>query len=244
MTTSRSPETAIPVSTSKGLFARVVGVMFSPRAAYADVAARPHCLGVLLFVLLVGSAGSYTFLSTQVGQNAMLDQQVRQMEGFGRPVTDAQYERMEQIAPYGKYFAVGYQVIVLPLVAVIVAGLAFAVFNAVLGGDASFRQVFAVVVHSGVVLSVLQSLGLPLAYVRESLSSSTNLAIFAPFLDENSFAARLLGAVDLIFIWWIISLAIGLGVLYKKRTGPIAATLIAIYVAIGVVIAAIKSAVS
>ncbi len=229
---------------SRGLAARLAGVVFSPRATYADVAARPRWFGALAFVLVCGSVGVYALLSTQIGQSAMIDQQVRQMEAFGRPVTDAQYAQMEQMAPYGKYFGVGFQVTVLPLAAVVVAGLAFAVFNAFMGGDASFKHVFAVVVHSGVVLTLLQTLGLPLAYLRESLSGATNLAIFAPFLDENSFPARLLGAVDLVFIWWIVSLAIGLGVLYRKRTGPIATTLIVIYVAIGVVIAAVKSAVS
>ena len=58
------------------------------------------------------------------------------------------------------------------------------------------------------------------------------------------FPARVLGSVDLFIIWWAVSLAIGLGVLYKKRTGPIATTLIVVYVAIGVIIAAVKSAVS
>jgi hypothetical protein len=229
---------------SKGLAARIVGVVFSPRATYGDVAARPRWFGVLVFVVLLGSVGVYTFLSTTVGQNAMVDQQVRQSESLGRPLTDAQYERLEQLAPYGKYFGVGYQVIFMPLAGVIVAGLAFAAFNAMMGGDAAFKQVFAVVAHSGVILALLQMSFLPVAYARESLSSTTNLAIFAPFLDENSFAARLLGAVDLVFIWWIVSLAIGLGVLYRKRTGPIAWTLLAIYLAIGVVIAAVKSAVS
>ena len=63
-----------------------------------------------------------------------------------------------------------------------------------------------------------------------------------PFLDENSFPARLLGSIDLFVIWWSISLAIGLGVLYRKRTGPIATTLLVIYVTIGLVIAAVKTA--
>jgi len=52
----------------------------------------------------------------------------------------------------------------------------------------------------------------------------------------------MLGSIDLIFIWWMLSLAIGLGVLYRKRTGPIAITMLTIYVAIGVIIAAIKTA--
>ena len=56
--------------------------------------------------------------------------------------------------------------------------------------------------------------------------------------------ARLLGSIDLIYIWWMLSLAIGLGVLYRKRTGPIATTMLVIYVVIGLVIAAIKTAAS
>ena len=89
-----------------------------------------------------------------------------------------------------------------------------------------------------------QLFGLPLAYARQTMSSATNLGVFAPFLDESSFAARLLSAIDLFIVWWIISLAIGLGVLYRKRTGPVAATLLVIYVAIGIVIAAVKTAMS
>ena len=92
------------------------------------------------------------------------------------------------------------------------------------------------------VLAALSIFTTPLAYVRQSLSSATNLAVFLPFLDDTSFLARMLGSIDLIFIWWMLSLSIGLGVLYRKRTGPIAITLLAVYVAIGVIIAAIKTA--
>jgi hypothetical protein len=124
----------------------------------------------------------------------------------------------------------------------IVAGIAFAVFNAALGGDATFKQAYAVVAHSGIVIAVQQLFVLPLDYVRETLSSPTNLAVFLPFLDENSFAARLLGSIDLFVIWWVINVSIGFAVLYRKRTGPIAATLLVIYVTIGLVIAAVKTA--
>src|SRR5262245_21696597 len=74
-------ETAGASSTapSKSLPARIVGVLFAPRATYADVAARPHALGVLLFVILFGACGVYAFLSTEVGRNAMLEQQVESM---------------------------------------------------------------------------------------------------------------------------------------------------------------------
>lgn len=222
--------------------ARLMRIIFSPRAAYADVAARPRVLGALAIVILVSTVAVYTFMSTEVGKQAGLDMQVRQMESFGRTLNDAQYQRMEQMAAYAPYFAAGSQVIWLPVVALIISGIAFAVFNAVLGGDATFKHVYAVVVHSGVIIAIQQLFTLPLDYARETLSSPTNLAVFLPFLDENTFAARLLGSVDLFLIWWSINLAIGLGVLYRKRTGPIATTLLVIYVTIGLVIAAVKTA--
>src|SRR5262245_25567803 len=83
---------------SKSLPARLVGVLFSPRATYADVAARPRVLGALVFVILVGAGGIYTLLSTEKGQNMMVDQQVQQRESFGRPVTDEQLAQIERFA--------------------------------------------------------------------------------------------------------------------------------------------------
>ena len=228
-------------SPSLSLPARMAGVIFSPRAAYAAVAARPRVLGALAVVLTVIVAATFLFLSTDVGQQASLDDNVRRMEAFGRTVSDAQYAQMEQMAPYSRYFAAVFQLILMPVLALIVAGLAYAVFNAALGGDAAFKQVYAIVVHSGAIMVVQALFGLPLAYARESLSGTTNLGVFVPFLDENSFAARTLGSLDLFLIWWMVSLAIGLGVLYRRRTGPIATTLLVIYAAIGVVIAAIKA---
>lgn len=229
--------------TQKALPARILGILFAPRATYAAVAARPRWFGVWLFIILVGAVGTYAFLSTEVGRNAMIDQQIETMRSFGVQVNDQAIGRIEQGAERGKYFGPVFQVITFTVMGVVIAGIALGIFNAVLGGDAGFKQVYAVVVHSGLILTVSQIFGLPLAYARERMTSATNLAVFFPFLDETSFAARVLGSVDLFLIWWTLSLAIGLGVLYRRRTTPIATTLIVIYVAIGVVIAAIKTAV-
>jgi hypothetical protein len=165
------------------------------------------------------------------------------MESFGVKLSDAAYDRMEQSLDTARYTGALGQAITLPIAGLIIAGIMLGVFNAALGGDGTFKQVYAIVAHSAVVLTVSQLFGLPLAYARETMSGATNLGVFAPFLDENSFAARALGSVDLFILWWIVSLSIGLGVLYKKRTTPIAVSLIVVYVAIGLIIAAIKSAV-
>lgn len=240
-TTTATPATA---AASKSVGARILGVLFAPRATYAEVAASPRWLGVFLTVFLVTSAAATAFVATEVGRIAVVDQQIAQSESYGRHLNQAQLDAIEKMSESYVYFTPVLQLVGLAFSSVIVAGIAFAVFSALLGGDATFRQVFAVVVHSGVVLAALALFTTPLAYARESVSSATNLAVFLPFLDESSFAARMLGAIDLVYIWWMVSLAIGLGVLYRKRTAPIATSLLVIYASIGLIIAAIKTVLS
>ena len=242
MTQTKTAESAAATPVAKSLPARFAGVLFAPRATYAAVAAHPRWLGIFLTVFLITASAATALMSTDIGRNALLDQQISQSEAYGRRMNQAQIDQLEKISAYYVYGAPVIQLVSLSLGGLLIAGIAFAVFNAALGCDATFKQVFAVVAHSGVVLAVLSLFTAPLAYARESLSSATNLAVFLPFLDESSFAARLLGSIDLIYIWWMLSLAIGLGVLYRKRTGPIATTMLAVYAAIGVIIAAIKTA--
>ncbi len=227
----------------KNLLARLIGVIMSPRATYADVAAHPRALGVVLVVIMVSVSTLGVFMSTDVGRDAALDQQVRLMESFGVHLNDAQYEQLRARLTRPPYATMIGQAVVYVVIAAVIAGLGLGVF-ALIGGNATFRQTFAIVAHSGVIVALQQVFTVPLDYARQSLSSPTNLAVFFPFLDENTFAARMLGSVDLFLVWWIVSLAIGLGVLYKRRTGPIATTMLVVYVVLGAVVAGIKTALS
>jgi Yip1 domain len=241
------PQTVPPAvsgTAAKGFPARILGVIFAPRATYADVAARPAWLGAMLVVLVLTGGSTFAFLSTEIGKNAMLDQQRQTMESFGVKLNEQAMQRMEEGAARAPYFAVISQAVFLPVAALAVAGIALAVFNALLGGDARFKQVFAIVVFSGVILALGAIFVLPLDYARETMSSPTTLSVFLPFLEENSFLARFLGSIDLIRVWWFVSLSIGLAVLYRKRTGPIAVTMLVVYAVIALVVAAIQSALS
>jgi len=241
------PQTVAPAvsgTAGKSFSARILGVIFTPRAAYADVAARPAWLGAMLVVLAVTGGSTFAFLSTEIGQNAMLDQQRQTMESYGIKLNEQALRRMEEGAPRAPYFGAIGQAVFLPVAALAIAGITLAVFNAVLGGDAKFKQVFAVVVHSGVILALGALFVLPLDYARETLASPTTLSVFLPFLEENSFLARFLGSIDLVRVWWFVSLSIGLAVLYRKRTGPIAVTMLVVYAVIALVVAAIQSALS
>jgi len=244
MTESVAQPIVAPVP-AKGLPARAFGVIFAPKTTYASIAASPRVLGALLLILVISCGGTIALLSTEVGQQAALEQQIQQRRAFGAPpMTEAQTAQIERLLPYFGYIGAAYVAVALIFFSFALSGLLFAIFNALLGGDATFKQVMAIVVHSGFIFSLSSFFTLPLNYVRESLSSATNLGVFVPFLEETSFAARLLGALDLVVIWWMLNLAMGLGVLYKRRTGPVAVGLLVTYFVIALVIAVVRSAFS
>jgi hypothetical protein len=227
-----------------GLLARGVGVIFAPRKTYAAIAQHPRVLGALALTVTIIATATALFVNSEVGRQAVIEMQVRQVESMGRQMTDAQYENLERVAPYFAAFTAVSQLVFLPLMALVVAAVFYALFTAILGGDATFKQTLAVVVHTNFIFVAAQFFILPLDYVRESLTSPTSLAIFLPFLEENTFLARFLGTADLLYIWLSVNLAIGLGVLYKRRTGPIAIGILALYLVIALLIAAVRSAVS
>jgi hypothetical protein len=141
----------------------------------------------------------------------------------------------------GPYFAAAGILVFSPVMTLLISGILFAVFNAVLGGEASFKQIFSIVAHAGVVSALSAVFTGPLNYFRGAVGSATNLGVLLPMLDEKSFMGRLLGMTDLFIIWWLVALAIGLAVLYRRRTQPIAVSLLAVYAVIVVCVAAVMS---
>lgn len=242
--TSISGPTASGTAAPKGLLERAIGVIVSPRETYADVAARPRVLGALLLVLLIAIGAQTALLLTEVGKDALFDQQIRSIESFGMQINDQMYDSMERSLQWAPYFGAAGTLIAFPIVFLVVSGIILGVFNAVMDGEATFKQVYAIVVHSGFLIALQQLFVNPLNYARESMSSPSNLAVFFPFLDETSFPAMLLGGLDLFFVWLIVNLAIGIAVLYKKRTSPIAMTMMGIYVSLVFVFAGVRSALS
>jgi hypothetical protein len=242
--TDSAPATVPAEAAPKGLVSRIFGVVFSPRATYTAVAARPQWFGVLAVCSLLVAGGYFVLLSTEVGKQAAFDQQTQMIESFGVKLNDQALAGMEAGIERARYTTPIGQLIGIPLVLAIFSGILLGIFNALLGGDATYKQVFAIMAHSGVITALQQLFAIPLDFVRETLSSPTSLSVFFPFVADASFLGRLLSSIDLFQIWSTLSLAIGLGVLYKRRTAPIAISFFTVYFVIVVAIAAVRAALS
>lgn len=238
MTTSVSasaPGEAIPDRGYRSLPARVLGVIRSPRATLTAVAAAPRSAGVLALTFAVTAACSAALLQTEVGRLALVDQWERTASAFGQTVDDAQYAALEQASENGVAYAVIASLASGPLLAVVLSGVLLVVFNARFGKKA-YAQVLAVVAHAGVILALRQVIAAPVNYARETLASPMTMTVFLSMFDEASPLARLFGVIDLFVLWWLAVVAIGMSVVYQRRTRPLLMAFIGAYVVLALLL--------
>ena len=231
-----------PVAHAKGpnVFSRLLGVIFSPRAAYAEIVARPRVLGAFVITIGIMAVTQGLFFSTPVMQEVLMDQQVQMIESFGVEINDQMYTQLEQGVARAAYTTPISLVVIIPIAAAISAAIVLGIWGMLLGGAGTFKQVYAILAHSGIINALQILFSMPLSYVTGRLAGAT-LGAFVPMLEETSFVARFLGAIDLFWIWWCVSVAIGVGVLFKRKTGGVAATFLGIYVVIALVLAFVRS---
>lgn len=206
----------------------------------ARVAAAPRWLDVLAVTTVLMAAGFALFFSSEVGKVAYVDQAVASVESFGQTVTADMYAGLQRQASVAAWLQPATMLFFSPLITAAIAGILYGAF-AVLGGEAQYKQVLAVVSHASVISLLQQAFSLPLNYMRQTMSSATNLAVFFPDLAEASFLAALLGFIDLFWIWYLVVLAIGLAAVYRRKWTSVAGGLFVVYVLIGLAFAAIKA---
>jgi len=223
-----------------GLFARVVGIITAPTAMFQTIVATPRVIGVLAFCAFVMGASQAAFVATERGQQASIDFQMQQQEKvfktFGitpsQEQLDASYTRIQKMAPYQKYIAFVNFFVGLPIGLLIFGGILFVIFSKIMGGEGTFRQVLAVLAHSSVITALGFIFGMAIAFGKGTMSTSpANLGLLLPMLTEGSFAANLLGGIDLFGLWGTVVTAIGLGVLYKRSGRNIAIALLSVWMA-------------
>jgi hypothetical protein len=224
-----------------GLLPRFVGIVTSPADTYRAAVAHPRWLGMLALVTLIMMLGTALPMTTEAGQQAAIDAQVRQMESIGFQVNDQMYEGMQRGAGRMAYTTAAGVLVMSPIMSLIIALILWVVFTAVMGGTASFKQAFTVVVHAGAITALSVAFIAPLNVLRGEMTTAANLGVLLPMLEPGSFMARLAGMIDVFTIWWVVVLAIGLGVLYRRKTSSIATGLFAVYAVIALGLAAVMS---
>lgn len=235
---------ATSASTSDNLSTagRILGILRRPRSTFEAAVSTPRWAGLLLLLFVVYFGVSAGLFSTEVGQQALVDQWENTAIAFGQPVDDARYadwqSQSERAMPYAALTALATGPAAALLLAVVLCGW----FTLVRGGKASFAQVLTVVACASVILMLRYLVAGPLQYARESLASPTTLGLVFRVMDQGSPAARFVALIDVFVIWWLVVLSIGMSVLYKLRTRNLLLQFLAVYVGIALVLTATMAA--
>jgi hypothetical protein len=137
------PAAVQPPTPGLSFVARFVGVLTSPRATFADVAARPRWFGMIAAMVIVGITAGTALMATDAGKLAALDAMRNGMKTFGvnlPPEVEARMEREIMEKPVWRMAleTVGGQIVFGALAPLAIAGVFFLIFNVMMGGEATF----------------------------------------------------------------------------------------------------------
>ena len=98
------------------------------------------------------------------------------------------------------------------------------------------------VAHASVILAIRSRCRPPVSYRAGGDGGATSLGFWFPALDAASFAGRFVGALDVFVLWWVVLLAVGVGVLYGRQARSLAATFLGVYAGVALLLAATMTA--
>lgn len=123
---------------------------------------------------------------------------------------------------------------------VVVAAFVVLIYNLALGGEASFRQAYAVTCHALLIAAVGSLLTVPLIVASGDLETALSLHLLVPGLEEGSVLFNALRGMNVFGLWSGVVLGVGVSEIYPSRSARGAAgLLVGTYAAIKAISAAV-----
>jgi hypothetical protein len=200
--------------------ARIFGVFFEPGKTFEDIGKRPTWFLPLL-IIVVSTVAFTVVLGQHLGWEHIVRQQV---EASSRAAQLPAEQREAQISMGARMAPIfGYATVVfIPLGYVIISGLLLAM-TAMMSGGLKFKQVYAVVCHSGlsgVIYAVLCTVVLFMKKPEDFNVQNPLMFNAGAFMDPQAaskFVYSLATSIDLFSFWMIFLIATGLKSAAGKR---------------------------
>jgi len=219
MASQTLPSTEMPERGNS--FARILGVLFSPKETFQSIARRPTWL-VPVVLLCVVELGVVAVYGHRAGWRGLIEKQMSNSSQF-QELPAAQKERQievaTRVAPYVAYV----EVVVGPFLAVLIfAGIFWLIFNMMVGAKLDFKTSLGVVAYGlmpGVLLSLM---GILILFLKDPSTVdlqhlvASNVGAFLSS-DSPKWLVAGLRAVDVFLFWEMILLAIGFSAAAPKK---------------------------
>lgn len=236
--TSQAGAAVPPHSPNDGILTRIYGVVRNPRATLTAVAALPRWIGILAILTAAAVGSRVALFETAIGRQALVDEWERTALAFGQEVDDARYAEFRALSTHAPAYGLGMALLSGPMLMLATALLIYVFFRGTKTERVSLAQVCTVVVYASVPLALRQIVASVSTYVTESTASATSVGAWWSTLNEASALARFVGALDLFVMWWVVLLAIGVGILYRRNARRLALSFLGAYACVALLLAA------
>lgn len=254
LSSASKPASEEPAPPSRNFFSHLIGVWFSPGAAFAEIGGAPRILVPILLLALLAGLNSY-MLTERIGYENVVRKQMESVANAGLMSENQAEEAISKAttpaaAMQGKIQGFVSAAIVILVFLLITAGL-FKAFSAIMGVGNTFKQVLSVTAYSFLAIALIHTLVFAASIY---LKDPTEIDMFNPVGSNLGAILALMGVslpkfvmglasfIDIFSIWRLSLLAIGYSTVSRKmKVGTAAIFLIILYVIGALIGAAIAS---
>jgi len=206
---------------------KIIGIFSAPRQTFEAIDQKPtwvvpFLIGIVFFLI-------FQTLTIDI----QMSERIELMEAQGRLTPEQMDAARTSMQGPVKYAGLIAGPIVWLIMLVILAAIFYVAANLMIGGDSSFKKVFAIVCWSGLVgavsLIVITLLVLSKGTMQGIALDLTILLDTPPLGAEKSTLYRIFSKFDVFTIWQIILWIIGLSVSYKTTTKKAAVPILSLW---------------
>jgi len=229
------PVVAAPVVEAQGLnqWQRVGNTLTAPAKTFAEIQGGRKSWWLPFVILTVVTYILFAAIALKVGWHQVAENAITQnpkaVEKLAQ-ATPAQRDSTIQVTEVMLKGSFAATPVIILLSAAVVAAVLLATINFVFAGKASFGAIFTVWMYASLPSAIKSLLGVAVAWFTApesfniKLLAPTNIAAFLSPTETNAAVYALLSSIDVITIWSLILLGIGLSAVagVKRSAGYIA----------------------
>lgn len=231
-----APQAPAPISQ----FARIIGVFFSPKATFEDIALRPSWVLPVVIMTILG-LGVAVVMNQKVDWRDVASKRIEESPRAANLSADQKQQQIEMSAKISPGFAYGFGVAWPILQALIVGSILLLAYNVIGGANARFGASLGITAHAYFPWILYSLLFILILYLKVpgtvDLENpiATNVGAFLPESTPKALMA-LARSIDIFSIWTLLLISIGFAAVNPKKLKgkalSIAIAVWAVYVAI------------
>jgi len=212
---------------------RALGVFISPGSAFEDIARKPGFLGPVI-AIVIAAVTLFDTMYTKIGMETMTRLTLERSPFTSRMPPEQVEKAIHDSAGHltRQLVITDVSIIIVTFVfLLIVSGVGLMIVNAILGGQAKFKTLFAVASYAQLpaLLGYILGLAVILFGGTDNLDPQNpvpmNLAFFLNYKEVAKPLFALAGSVDIVVVWMVILIGIGMSKATGGKVKPLPITL-------------------